>query len=105
MNIDLEFVSQTEGFIFINNRANPASNSDAIAVWKKEVSGLNLYVVQDRKDNGTIIVSPSEYDDCGRAVEFTGVFIEAGFATGTTTPPITQEPAAGQIRIYWSHYV
>ena len=95
-NIDLRFVSQAEGFIFINSPLNP-SQTDTIAVWKKNNKNYDLYVTQDRPDNGTIIVSPTKYDKQGIAIEFKGIFVESGFQPGNPQ----QEPAAGQVRVFF----
>lgn len=95
VNVDLNFVSQKEGFIFIDNTVNPLSQIDGLAVWKKDGDKDDLYVVQNRPDNGTIIVTPVEFDICGRAIKFSGIFLEAGFDPSNPA----QAPAAGQITV------
>ena len=48
---------------------------------KKSNKTYDLYIVQDRPDNGTIVVSPSKYE-CGNVTEFKGIFFEAGYNPG-----------------------
>jgi hypothetical protein len=96
VNIDLNFISQGCGFLFGDNTVNPTSKSDIMGVWKETCNSYDLYIVQDRPDNGTIVVSPSKYD-CGEVVEFRGIFIEPGFSPGNNN----QAPSVGQIKVYW----
>lgn len=98
VNIDLNFISQGEGFVFGDNTFNPTSTVDIMAVWKKTGKNYDLYIVQDRPDNGSIIVSPSKYE-CGEAIEFRGIFTEAGFNPGN---PV-QAPSVGQLKVYWKN--
>lgn len=96
VNIDLNFISQGNGFVFGDNTVNPISTVDIMGVWKQTGKNYDLYIVQDRPDNGTIIVSPSKYE-CGEVIEFRGIYVEAGFSPGNNN----QEPAVGQLKVYW----
>jgi hypothetical protein len=96
VNIDLNFISQGKGFVFGDNTVNPTSENDIMGVWKATGKNFDLYLVQDRPDNGIVIVSPSKYE-CGKAIEFRGIFTETGFSPGN----VNQEPAVGQIKVFW----
>jgi hypothetical protein len=96
VNIDLKFASQGEGFVFGDNTVNPTSQNDVMGVWKKNETTYDLHLVQDRPDNGMVTVSPTKYYN-GEVVEFRGIFTEAGFNPGNTV----QEPAVGQLKVYW----
>lgn len=96
VNINLRFVSQGEGFVFGDNTVNPIMPTDIMGTWKKTGKNYDLHLVQDRPDNGIVIVSPSKYE-CGEAIEFRGIFTEAGFSPGN----LNQAPSVGQLRVYW----
>ena len=96
VNIDLKFVTQGKGFVFGDNTVNPTSQTDIMGVWKQSGKTYDLHFIQDRPDNGIIIVSPTKYE-CGEVIEFRGIFTEAGFNPGN---PV-QEPTVGQLKVYW----
>lgn len=91
---NLKFTSQKEGFVIFDNTGN-ASPLDGIAVWKKDSEKDDLYVAPNRPDNGTLLLTPTEYDAYRRVTKFRGIYLEAG--TQPSNP--AQTPSAGQITI------